>query len=270
MRLASAGPFLFPVCALVMCVLVSCATDAPVDDPRAAGAAAHTGGRAAQPASIAPGVRVDRAQQAVTVEGMVVLNQGFLEQLVCTPGTRVHESLIAIDAAPRELHAALLLAGLEPGAPGRWQEVADAAGEWSVERVRPTGPRLDVSVRWHAPDGTAHEQPILEWVRRANAPGDPSAPSHGAAGMSPPGHLVFAGSRIRTNTRSMGPGEHYVADFTGSVIGLVTFGDEVIAYDEVIADRVDVDPAVWEAWSERMPPEGTRVELLIRAHRSGR
>jgi uncharacterized protein (AIM24 family) len=68
----------------------------------------------------------------------------------------------------------------------------------------------------------------------------------------------------------MGPGEHYVADFTGSVVGLVTFGDEVIAYDDVIADKVDVDPAAWVAWTERMPPEGTRVELLIRADGSSR
>jgi hypothetical protein len=206
----------------------------------------------------------------VIVDGTVVLTQGFLEQLVCTPSTRVHESLIAIDADPRGVHAALLLAGLEPGEPGRWQEVAGAAGEWKVDRVRPTGPRVEVTVRWFSPDGAAHEAPILQWVRRANAAGDPSAPPIGGDGASPPGHLVFAGSRIRTNTPSMGPGEHYVADFTGSVIGLVTFGDEVIAYDEVIADRVDVDPAAWVAWTERMPPEGTRIELLIRACGSSR
>jgi uncharacterized protein (AIM24 family) len=54
------------------------------------------------------------------------------------------------------------------------------------------------------------------------------------------------------------------------VVGLVTFGDEVIAYDDVIADKVDVDPAAWVAWTERMPPEGTRVELLIRADGSSR
>ena len=220
--------------------------------------------------ALAPGVAVDRAQRCVRIEGTVVLTQGFLEQLVCTPSTRVHESLIAIDAAPREVHAALLLAGLEPGAPGRWQEVADAAGEWSVDRVRPTGPRVDVSVQWTSPDGVRQEMPILKMVRRVDASGDPSSAPPESDGVSPAGHLVFSGSRIRANTPSMGPGEHYVADMTGSVVGLVTFGDEVIAYDEVIADRVAVDPAAWVAWTERMPPEGTRVELLIRAIGPGR
>ena len=217
---------------------------------------------------LAPGVVVDRAQRLVIVDGTVVLTQGFLEQLVCTVPTRVHESLIAIDAAPREVHAALLLAGIEPGRPGRWQQVADSAGHWSVDRVRPEGPKVDVRVRWTAADGGTRDAPLLDWVRRASATAEPSAPAEAAS--SPTGQFVFAGSRIRANTPSMGAGEHYVADLTGSVVGLVTFGDEVIAYDEVIADKVDVDPAAWVAWTDRMPPEGTRVELLIRAHGSGR
>jgi hypothetical protein len=219
---------------------------------------------------LAPGVRVDRAAELVALDGTVVLTQGFLEQLVCTPSTRVHESLIAIDASPRSVHAALLLAGLEPGAPGRWQEVPDGSGGWSVDRVRPTGPRVDVSVRWTDEAGASREVPLLEWVRRVDAAGDPSAAPASGDGAALAGDLVFAGSRIRPNTPSMGEGEHYVADLTGSVVGLVTFGDEVIAYDEVIADKVDVDPATWVAWTERMPPEGTRVVVLIRAHASRR
>ena len=248
-------------------LLPSCAPvtthSAPVAARSAPVAGASTGA-----AQLAPGVKVDRAQQLVTVDGTVVLTQGFLEQLVCTPSTRVHESLIAIDAAPRELHAALLLAGIEPGQPGRWQEVAGSAGNWTVDRVRPEGPPVDVRVRWTAPDGGTREARLLDWVRRVSTTGDPTAPAHSAS--SPTGQFVFSGSRIRANTPSMGAGEHYVADLTGSVVGLVTFGDEVIAYDEVIADKVDIDPATWVAWTERMPPEGTRVELLIRARSSGR
>jgi hypothetical protein len=264
-RLASAGPFLFGArvsLALSACLLVSCSPNARIDSrmPASAGEAMP----------FAPGIRVDRARQLVIIEGTVALTQGFLEQLVCTPSTRVHESLIAIDAAPREVHAAMLLAGLEPGEPGTWQEAADPAGGWRVDRVRPTGPRVDVSARWPSPEGDVREMPLLSWVRRVSASGDPSMPAVSESQESPQGQLVFAGSRIRRNSPSMGPGEHYVADFTGSVVGLVTFGDEVIAYDEVIADRVDVDAAVWVAWTERIPPEGTRVELLIRAHGLGR
>jgi hypothetical protein len=248
--------------AVTLCALSACAPTPRVPAPT------HT--PADHAVEIAPGVRVDRARRTVSADGTVALTQGFLEQLVCTPSTRVHESLISIDASPREVHAALLLTGLEPGAPGRWQEIPDGTGAWKIDRVRPTGPRVDVSVRWRTSSGETREVPILQWVRRVDASGDPSSPPSGTAPQSPTGHLVFSGSRIRANSPSMGPGEHYVADFTGSVVGLVTFGDEVIAYDDVIADKVDVDPAAWVAWTERMPPEGTRVELLIRADGSSR
>jgi len=295
-RLASAGPFLFLPqrpraaheragflalwriwcaraafavlhCAATLCALSACAPTPRVAEP-AHGRPTHVRDGGAM--EIAPGVRVDRERRTVIADATVALTQGFLEQLVCTPSTRVHESLVSIDASPRELHAALLLAGLEPGAPGAWQEIVDGSGAWKIDRVRPTGPRIDVSVRWRTPGGELREVPILDWVRRVDASGDPSSPPSGTAPQSPTGHLVFSGSRIRANTPSMGPGEHYVADFTGSVVGLVTFGDEVIAYDDVIADKVDVDPAAWVAWTERMPPEGTRVELLIRADGSSR
>jgi hypothetical protein len=310
-RLASAGPFLFPrrrfdtqahrarsqrsthcrpsLLASIAIALsaIACAACAPRTDgdagrvalaaPRASAAAAagdsrESAARSADPGlqPFAPGVLVDRTAQLVALDGTVVLTQGFLEQLVCTPSTRVHESLVAIDASPRSVHAALLLVGLEPGAPGRWQEVADGEGGWKVDRVGPSGPRVDVRVRWSDHGGTAQEAPILEWVRRVDATGDHDAPPATAEGLALKGHLVFSGSRIRPNTPSMGAGEHYVADLTGSVVGLVTFGDEVIAYDEVIADKVDIDPAAWVAWTERMPPEGTRVSVLIRADRSRR
>jgi hypothetical protein len=67
----------------------------------------------------------------------------------------------------------------------------------------------------------------------------------------------------------MGPGEHYVADRTGSIVGLVTFGDEVIAYDEVLSDKVDVDAPEWQANTAVMPAPGTRVQLVIRPRAAG-
>jgi hypothetical protein len=62
----------------------------------------------------------------------------------------------------------------------------------------------------------------------------------------------------------MGPGEHYVADRTGSIVGIVTFGDETIACDEVRSDKADVDAPQWQARTERMPEPGTQVKLVIR------
>ncbi len=62
----------------------------------------------------------------------------------------------------------------------------------------------------------------------------------------------------------MGEGEHYVADYSGSIIGLVTFGDEVIGFSEVIADQAAVQEPEWIVDTDRVPPIGTEVTVVIR------
>jgi hypothetical protein len=44
----------------------------------------------------------------------------------------------------------------------------------------------------------------------------------------------------------------------------VTFGDETIAPREVIPDQAEVESPMWEVWTERMPPLGTRVTVVVR------
>jgi hypothetical protein len=62
----------------------------------------------------------------------------------------------------------------------------------------------------------------------------------------------------------MGPGEHYVADHTGSIIGLVTFGDEVVGFEEVFSDQQSVQPLAWQVRIDHVPPVGTPVTVILR------
>ena len=195
---------------------------------------------------LAPGIVVDRTAGEVRVEAEVAADRGWLEQAVCKAGTREHESLLAVIVAPSSIHAALLLIGLEPGAPGEWRAAPDGSG--AVQRISPSGSPLELWVRT-----TAGDMPLSSWIHD---------PVHGHSFPVHP--WVFAGSRVRSNTKSMGPGEHYVADRTGSVVGIVTFGDETIACTSVLSDQAELDAPEWQANSERMPEPGTRVELLIR------
>jgi hypothetical protein len=195
---------------------------------------------------LGPGIVVDRSAGEVRVEAEVAADRGWLEQAVCKAGTREHESLLAVAVAPSNIHAALLLIGLEPGAPGEWRAAPDGSG--AVQRISPRGSPLELWVRT-----SASVVPLSSWIHD---------PVHGHAFPVQP--WVFAGSRVRSNTKSMGPGEHYVADRTGSVVGIVTFGDETIACTSVLSDQAELDAPEWQANSERMPEPGTRVELLIR------
>lgn len=204
--------------------------------------------------AVSPSVRVNRTERAVEFTATAVIETGFLEQYVCTVGTREHESLFAYDGKASEIHAALLLAGLTPGSPGRWREVAGANGAFAVEAVQPTGEALSIAVR--LADGA--ERPLEWFVRRAPV-GDETDTGKAA---TPPVRFAFGGSRFHTNART--GVERYVADGSGSLIGLVTFGDETISPFEVIPDQAGAATPIWEVDSARIPKPGTLVHIVIR------
>lgn len=198
-----------------------------------------------------PLIRVDRAARTVELKATAVLDVGFLEQYICLAGTRDHEALFVFEGKASEVHAALLLAGFAPGAPGLWRELQAADGSFALEKIPPKGDRVSVTV------GIAGERPrpLDDFVRAS-----PVAPARD--GLRPPSEFVFAGSRFVRSART--GAERYVADGSGSLIGLVTFGDETIAAVDVVPDQASAAEPVWEVWTERMPKPGTVVTVTLR------
>jgi hypothetical protein len=193
-------------------------------------------------------VILDGEDSRVEVRAFTCLEAGWLEQVMCTPGTREHEAILVTPARPSHLHAALLMAGFEPGSPGRWEYADD---EYSI--VPPSGEPLEILVRITDEAGGTVETPIRHWIR-----------DHLGRHDFPDSLWTFSGSVVAPNPEFMGPGEHYVADMSGSVIGLVTFGDEVIGWSEVLPDAAEVHPPEWEVNAERAPPMGTEVTVILR------
>jgi hypothetical protein len=192
------------------------------------------------------GIRVDLAAGEVAFPAVVCIDVGWLEQVICTPGTREHEALLVADIRPSDLHAALVLIGLEPGRPG----------SWSYE---------DRTFTFHPPTGAAVAV-RFDVAAIADEPVPPSAWIRGGDGRPfPDRDWLFAGSVIAENPPFMGPGEHYVADMTGSIMGLATFGDELLGFPEVISHEIAVQPAEWEVNTDRIPPMGTRITVRMRA-----
>ncbi len=183
-------------------------------------------------------------EREVRIDAVACLDEGWLEQVACSPGTREHESLVVVRAKPSDVHAALLLAGFKPGAPGRWtQDGADLVLQ------PPTGDRLAVFVSYEK-EGASVEEPIGAWITDDEGSRFPDEP------------WIFGGSVMAPNPDWMGPGEHYVADQTGSIIGLVTFGDEVIGFSTVMSDQEAVQPLEWKVGN--VPPVGTPVVVILR------
>ena len=195
------------------------------------------------------GVAVHAAGGRVEIQAFVCLDGGWLEQVACSPDTREHEALVVIKTRPSNVHAALLMAGIEPGSPGRWSYEDD-----TVSVVPPTGDRLDVLVRYER-NGRTVEEPIASWI--IGATDDRPFPDVS---------WVFAGSVFAENPDWMDSGEHYVADLSGSIVGLVTFGDEVVGFAQVMSDQETVDPMQWQVNTDHVPPIGTAVTLILRRH----
>ncbi len=197
-----------------------------------------------------PHVRVDVEAKVVEFDARVptVMNDptmapAFLEVVVCIPDTKEHETLLVTQARPSHVHAALLMIGLEPGSPGRW--------EWDGQRmvpVQPTGDPVDVRFVYTDATGQQRDEPAWSWIK------------HDRTGKTIEGRpWLFAGSRLLDR----GYGEMYDADGVGTLIGLATFGSETLAWPIPFSPDSAVDEPVWVADPSRVPPVDTPVVVRL-------
>ena len=198
---------------------------------------------ASQPRSITleGGVVVSVDGGRVEIPGWIALSEGWLEVAVCRQGTREHEAIAASVTLPSVVHSGLLLAGFTPGSPARYRVDAPP--------LPATGDPIEVDLIFEV-DGREVTLPLGEAI--ADERGD-STP-----------RWVFAGSGFRPNPPSLGPGEFYIADYAGTLVGLTTFGDEMLAAVEVRSPEIGVDPPVWQIRPGVLPPVGTPVTMVFR------
>jgi hypothetical protein len=233
-------------------------------DDEAPPATADTAAAARPPVEL-PGLTVDFAKRCVDIEAAVCLDEGLLELVACTKGSKEHESLVAIAAKPMHIHTALLLLGAVDGRPAM-RKPGDPAGGPQWIDVPPSGDPVDVSLVFEDAGGQVGEHPIGEFVelsepgRQALAAG--GAPEAAAADGRFPDTFLFAGSQLRDNGE--GP-RTYLADESGDVISIATFGDEVLCLDG-IHGQAD-DGLVWQVNPDKLPPVGATVTLRLRPRR---
>ena len=213
--------------------------------PAAPNPAAEPTSRPVQPTSqpigrvveYAPGVRIDWQRPQVELDGEVVLREGPLELLACSPGTREHESIVAVAARPLHIRQALGLIGLEAGRPCTY----DAAGDrW----LPAAGDRLLIEVRYQTGGGTRTVN-VWEWMIDTKHGERPALRE-----------WVFCGSRmLRDNV--------FAADADGAVVCVVDFDTALIG----LAETHSADNALlWVAANpEEVPPAGSPCTLLVRA-----
>jgi hypothetical protein len=208
-------------------------------------------------------VRVHRTRRAVefdaAVSPILIVDPRsplvFLEVLCCIANTREHETLLVTKATPSVVHAALLLAGLEPGRAGGFER----SPEGRLVAIKPTG--TPVRVEYVYVDSASGQSVAVDprvWIKNAR--------SDEPFGVG--GRFVFAGSRMLADSRASGGSERpsrYAADLGGNVVGLSTFGDEVIALEQVMSPEAAVEAPEWVVDFSRLPPANTPVRVRITA-----
>lgn len=216
-------------------------------------AAPTVGGEASGAKEVFPHVRVDAAKHEVEIDAFVPIDahnertpRVYLEVVLCSTDTKEHESLVATEARPSHVHAALLLAGLEPGTPGTW--------DWEGAQIRPvppTGPRVDVRLERR---DTGEAWSPAAWVVSARA-------GKGLAELEPGEGFLFTGSQMLIRNGA----EHYRADREGCIVGLATFGGEVVGYSRLHSAESSLEEPDWMARADAVPPFGTKIVVRLRA-----
>jgi hypothetical protein len=180
-------------------------------------------------------IRVDVKRRQVRVDAETLAVDAPLEFFCVTSGTNEHESVIRTPAKPANIHLALVMIGLEPGAPVQYSE---ATKTW----LPPHGPPLQITMEYEQ-NGKAVSVPAYRWMRdiRTRKP-------------MPPLTWIFAGSRV------MGDGK-YAADVTGYVVSVVNFDLTMIDIPDLASNSNET--LQWERNPDVMPPAGTKVTMLI-------
>lgn len=203
-----------------------------------------------------PHIRLDAEQRFIEFDGFVPIDCHdpstpivYLEVIACARDSKEHEALVATDAKPSLIHAALLMLGLEPGSPGRW-----TMEDGVLISHKPTGSALSVTIAWRRGEEWV-EAPAQDWVTTIEGA------SHPLRQAADSRSWLFAGSRMVTWRGA----EFYDADGTGVIIGLTTFGSEVIAWHEVFSHDSTVQTPEWIADAKHVPPVMTPVVVRIKA-----
>lgn len=203
---------------------------------------------------IFPHITIDAKDRRVDVESVVCLTEGFLELIACGKDSKEHESVIMVEAKPSHIHAALLLIGAEAGNPAMRKPLNEEATRWA--HLPPRGQAVKISLVFPKEGGGTVERPVSDFI----------APTEDETGLREAAEIEekFPDTFLFTGSLFHGEGEErkYIADLSGHVISIATFGDEVFSLSEVHGqENGSLD---WQIKPDSLPEIGTKVILRLR------
>jgi len=195
------------------------------------------------------GISINLEEWCVDVAAYICLKKGVLELIACTKTSKEHESIVAVESTAKHIHTALLLLGAEAGSPAQRKPVDDEKNVWMD--VPPSGAPVDVFLVLDNEESSKPvEKPINEFITQED--GETFSTNT----------FLFAGSILHSGDNN-GP-NHYMADRSGNVISISTFGDEVLCLPG-LHSQVNTE-LYWNVAGDKLPDVGTPVILRLRPH----
>jgi hypothetical protein len=181
----------------------------------------------------------DGGQRRVVVNAYVVDREGQLEGFLTRKNSKEHEYILAADCEAKDIHTALLAAGAEPGSPVRFARDSYTPASGDV---------IKVTVQYTDKNGKHFSMPAQNWIRNAVKK---NAMEH---------QWVFAGSRLIPDPDGkMKP--FYAAD-NGDLICVCNMPSAMMDLP-VKNPNSEPESRIYEAFTERIPPLGTKVEVVL-------
>ena len=181
-------------------------------------------------------VWITRDRASVVLQGQICQTRAPLETFACLRGTKEHESVVVVHAAAKIIHAGLLATGVEPGNPVQFYP----------DFIPAQGPEVEITVVWKDQQDKivrARGQEMVRNVLKKQAMKEP---------------WVFVGSRFVKYDNGE---EFYLADGEGVLIGVANFTGAVL--DVPVRSSDSAASLLFEAFTEKIPPLGTPVTLLL-------
>ncbi len=182
-------------------------------------------------------VWLDTKRKAVVIDGEVCLREGQLEMFACPKGTKEHESIVALNCLPQDVHAGLLAAGAKTGTPVKFDPKYSPA----------TGDVIDIYVLWRDAKGEKHQVKAQEWIK------------HAKTEKAMEYDWVFAGSGFWTDEET--GQRHYQAN-GGDFICVSNFPTATL--DLPVESSQANSELLFHAFTEKIPPKGTKVRLVLK------
>ena len=180
---------------------------------------------------------LDTKNSQVVMVGQVCQTDAPLELFACLKNTKEHEAVLSIDVEAIAAHAGLLALGAETGNPV----------SWDPEYKPASGTQIEVLVRWKDAEGNVKNARAQDWVYDVE---NEKAMEH---------PWVFAGSGFWVDEET--GRKHYKAE-GGDFICVSNFSSAML--DLPIESSQANNALMFKAYTERIPPLGTPVTVLLR------